>query len=239
ASTKSPHMPRLWCLHSRPRADIRSVKVPRPFGGRTHLTRRPHELVAFIALGAALSAAAVIGVSWAAGFGAVADRLRHVDANWLPLALAAEVLAYVGYVLAYRDVHRRDSAPPRPRPPARDRADDAVGDRRPHRGRARAFCPAAPGPAPRWPRLARPPRAMARLDPRDPPAFRQARARCRADRNGRLLVRRHRLPRLLPARLRGPLSLDRAAAARLCDPLCLHTPGPTSGRSGRGPGSAS
>jgi len=87
------------------------VKVPHPFAGRTHLDRRPHELAAFIALGAALSAAAVVGVSWAAGFGAVADRLRHVDASWLPLAVAAEVLAYVGYVLAYREVARVEDGP--------------------------------------------------------------------------------------------------------------------------------
>src|SRR5439155_9375141 len=111
ASTKSSCMPRLWCLRSRGRADTPLVKLPHPFAGRTHLNRRPHELAAFIALGAALSAAAVVGVSWAAGFGAVADRLRHVDARWLPLAVAAEVLAYVGYVLAYRRVARVDDGP--------------------------------------------------------------------------------------------------------------------------------
>jgi uncharacterized membrane protein YbhN (UPF0104 family) len=65
-------------------------------------------MAAFIVLGATLSAAAVIGVSWAAGLDAVADRLRHVDAWWLPLALAAEALAYIGYVLAYREVARVD-----------------------------------------------------------------------------------------------------------------------------------
>src|SRR5205809_7335529 len=111
ASTKSNCMPRLWCLRSHGRADTPLVKLPRPFGGRTHLDGRPHELAAFIALGAALSAAAVVGVSWAAGFGAVADRLRHVDARWLPLALAAEALAYVGYVLAYREVARVEDGP--------------------------------------------------------------------------------------------------------------------------------
>ena len=107
-------MPRLWCLRSRGRADTPRVKPSRPFTGRTHLNRRPHELAAFIALGAALSAAAIIGVSWAAGFSAVADRLRHVDASWLPLAVAAEVLAYVGYVLAYREVARVEDGPSLP-----------------------------------------------------------------------------------------------------------------------------
>jgi uncharacterized membrane protein YbhN (UPF0104 family) len=104
-------MTRLWCFRSRLRADTGIVRIPRPFGGRTHLDGTPRELIAFIALGAGLSAAAVIGVSWAAGYGAVADRLRHVDARWLPLALGAEVLAYAGYVLAYREVARVDGGP--------------------------------------------------------------------------------------------------------------------------------
>jgi uncharacterized membrane protein YbhN (UPF0104 family) len=107
-------MPRLWCLLLRSRADTPHVNLPRPFSGRTHLERRPHELVAFIALGAALSVAAVVGVSWAAGFGAVGDRLRHVDASWLPLAIAAEALAYVGYVLAYREIARVEDGPSLP-----------------------------------------------------------------------------------------------------------------------------
>src|SRR5256714_9916205 len=111
ASTQSNCMPRLWCFRSHGPADTSLVKLPRPFGGRTHLDGRPRELAAFIALGAALSAAAVVGVSWAAGFGAVSDRLRHVDARWLPLAVAAEVLAYVGYVLAYREVARVEDGP--------------------------------------------------------------------------------------------------------------------------------
>src|SRR5919204_27746 len=114
ATTKLPSMPRLWCLRSRLAADIRHVKLPRPFGGRTHMDRRPHELAFFIVLGAALSAAAVVGVAWSAGFGAVGDRLRHVDATWLPIALAAEVLAYLGYVIAYREVARVEDGPSLP-----------------------------------------------------------------------------------------------------------------------------
>ena len=78
------------------------------------MDRRPREMVAFIALGAALSAAAIVGVSWAAGCAAVAERLRQVDARWLPLALGAEVLAYVGYVLAYREVARVEDGPSLP-----------------------------------------------------------------------------------------------------------------------------
>ena len=90
------------------------MKLPRPSARRTHLDHGPRELVSFIALGASLSAAAILGVSWAAGFGAVADHFRHVDGTWLPLALAAEVVAYVGYVLAYREVARVEDGPSLP-----------------------------------------------------------------------------------------------------------------------------
>src|SRR5919108_4654336 len=74
ASTKTSTMPRFWCLASRFVADIRRVKLlPSRFGDHNYLDGRAHELAAFIVLGAALSAAALVGVSWAAGFGAVAD----------------------------------------------------------------------------------------------------------------------------------------------------------------------
>jgi uncharacterized membrane protein YbhN (UPF0104 family) len=98
-------------LASRLAADTRLVKLRRRFREYNYLTTRPHQLAAFIVLAATLSAAALVGVAWAAGFGAVADRMRHVDASWLPLALAAEALAYVGYVLAYREVARVEDGP--------------------------------------------------------------------------------------------------------------------------------
>jgi uncharacterized membrane protein YbhN (UPF0104 family) len=87
------------------------MRLSPPFGGRTHLDRKPHELAAFIVLAAALSIAALVGVSWAAGFGAVAARLRHVDAWWLLPAVGAEVLAYIGYVLAYREIAAVEDGP--------------------------------------------------------------------------------------------------------------------------------
>ena len=90
------------------------MRIPRPFGGRTHLERSPREMAAFIALGAGLATAAVVGVAWAAGFGAVTERLREVDAWWLLPAVGAEVLAYIGYVLAYRQVARVEGGPELP-----------------------------------------------------------------------------------------------------------------------------
>src|ERR1044071_7537591 len=114
ASTKSPLMPRLWCLASRGAADTRLVKLRRRFSKHDHFSVRPHELYGFVALGALLSAAAIVGVAWAAGCSAVADPMRHVDVMWLPIALAAEALAYVGYVLAYREVARVEDGPSLP-----------------------------------------------------------------------------------------------------------------------------
>jgi len=84
-------MPRLWCLHPHRRADTWRVKLPNVFGGRTHMDRQPRELVAFILLGAALSGAAVIGVSWAAGFGAVSDRLWSADTRHPTLVVGLDV----------------------------------------------------------------------------------------------------------------------------------------------------
>src|SRR2546423_1574534 len=111
ASTKWLLMPRLWCLASRRAADTRPVRLRRRFSKHDHFSVGPHELAGFVALGALLSATALVGVAWAAGFGAVAERMRHVDAVWLPVALAAEALAYVGYVLAYREVTRVEDGP--------------------------------------------------------------------------------------------------------------------------------
>ncbi|HYX76720.1 MAG TPA: lysylphosphatidylglycerol synthase domain-containing protein [Gaiellaceae bacterium] len=87
------------------------MKFRRRFSKDDHFLVGPHELAGFVALGALLSAAALVGVAWAAGFGAVAERMRSVDAVWLPIALAAEALAYVGYVLAYREVARVEDGP--------------------------------------------------------------------------------------------------------------------------------
>jgi uncharacterized membrane protein YbhN (UPF0104 family) len=90
---------------------METVRIRVPFGGRTHLERSSREMILFLVLAAALAAAAFVGVSWAAGVAAVAHSLRRVDAVWLPAALGAETLAYVGYVFAYREVARVEGGP--------------------------------------------------------------------------------------------------------------------------------
>jgi uncharacterized membrane protein YbhN (UPF0104 family) len=73
--------------------------------------RSTPELALFLILSGALAGLALVGVAWAAGLDAVAARLLHYDLTWVPLAVFAEVLAYVGYTLAYREVARVEEGP--------------------------------------------------------------------------------------------------------------------------------
>lgn len=65
------------------------------------------------ALGGALL---LVGIAFvligrAASFGEVADAAREGDARWFPVCALGELLAYAGYVLAYRDVARARGGP--------------------------------------------------------------------------------------------------------------------------------
>jgi uncharacterized membrane protein YbhN (UPF0104 family) len=61
-----------------------------------------------VATAALLAFAASIGVAWAAGFEEIRRTLLNPNWPWLPVALAGEALAYLGYTLAYRDVVRAE-----------------------------------------------------------------------------------------------------------------------------------
>jgi uncharacterized membrane protein YbhN (UPF0104 family) len=79
---------------------------------RSNVTHRSaKELALFLALSGALSLLAVVGVAWAAGFHGVEDRVRSYHLAWLALAVAAEVVAYLGYTVAYREVARVEEGP--------------------------------------------------------------------------------------------------------------------------------
>jgi uncharacterized membrane protein YbhN (UPF0104 family) len=67
---------------------------------------RYETLILFVAVAAVAALAATIGVSWAAGWEDVLDRLRRPALVWFAAAFGAEVVAYVAYVLAYREVAR-------------------------------------------------------------------------------------------------------------------------------------
>ena len=79
--------------------------------GREHA-----RLALLLACAGALSLGATFGVAWAAGFERVFDGLRGVDLIWFAAAFAAEGLAYVGYMLAYREVARIEDGPQLPMP---------------------------------------------------------------------------------------------------------------------------
>jgi uncharacterized membrane protein YbhN (UPF0104 family) len=53
----------------------------------------------------------LFALSEVAGFDPVWDRLRHVHPIWFLVALGAEIVAYLGYVLGYREVARVDQGP--------------------------------------------------------------------------------------------------------------------------------
>jgi len=76
-----------------------------------HLERRPAQHALLVAVGAALALGALVGIAWAAGFERVYDLMSHVDGVWLPVALGFEVAAYVGYVVAYRELVRVEGGP--------------------------------------------------------------------------------------------------------------------------------
>ena len=76
-----------------------------------HLDRRPAQHALLVGIGGALALGALVGISWAAGFGNVLHELRHVDPIWLPVAFGMELAAYFGYVVAYREVARLEGGP--------------------------------------------------------------------------------------------------------------------------------
>lgn len=76
-----------------------------------HLTHGPRELALFVWLGGVLAVGALTGVSWAAGFGAIGRLLVSPSWTWLGLAVAAEAVAYVGYIAAFRGVARAERGP--------------------------------------------------------------------------------------------------------------------------------
>jgi uncharacterized membrane protein YbhN (UPF0104 family) len=76
-----------------------------------HLDRRPAQHALLVGIGGALALGALVGISWAAGFGNVLHELRHCDPIWLPVAFGMELAAYFGYVVAYREVARVEGGP--------------------------------------------------------------------------------------------------------------------------------
>lgn len=81
------------------------------FSPKSHLEQGPTESVIFIAGASAIALATLFAVAWVAGFDNVAARLRAVQPAWFAVALGAELVAYVGYMLGYREVARVEEGP--------------------------------------------------------------------------------------------------------------------------------
>jgi uncharacterized membrane protein YbhN (UPF0104 family) len=72
---------------------------------------RPHRLALLVAAAAVLSVGALAGIAWTAGFGRVWKTLVFPHWYWLPIAVAGELVAYLGYTLAYRELARAERGP--------------------------------------------------------------------------------------------------------------------------------
>jgi uncharacterized membrane protein YbhN (UPF0104 family) len=58
-----------------------------------------------------LAVAAVVGIGQVTNFHHVVDALKRADGSWFPVCLGGELVAYAGYVAAYRDVASVDRGP--------------------------------------------------------------------------------------------------------------------------------
>jgi uncharacterized membrane protein YbhN (UPF0104 family) len=84
------------------RTTVSRTKKPSSIVGRTST------LTLLVVVAAALAAGALIGLAWSVGFGKVLHGLVHPHWSWLGIAVAGEVVAYLGYTAAYREVARAD-----------------------------------------------------------------------------------------------------------------------------------
>jgi uncharacterized membrane protein YbhN (UPF0104 family) len=71
-------------------------------------TPTPRKLTLLVVVAACLSGAALIGLAWVVGPVKVLTGLVHPHWEWLVIAVAGEVVAYLGYIAAYREVARAE-----------------------------------------------------------------------------------------------------------------------------------
>ena len=69
---------------------------------------KAHRLVFVVVAAGVLASGAFLGLAWWAGFVHVYHHLVHIHWWWAAVALGFEVLAYLGYVVAYREVARAE-----------------------------------------------------------------------------------------------------------------------------------
>ena len=81
------------------------------FARKSHMERTRAESLVFVVASTVIALATLFAVTWVAGFDHVAARLQAVQPIWFLVALGAEAVAYVGYVLSYREVSRVEEGP--------------------------------------------------------------------------------------------------------------------------------
>src|SRR5436305_1360635 len=84
------------------------------FARKSHMDRTRAESLVFVVASTLIALATLFAVTWAAGFDRVAARLHAVQPIWFLVAFGAEAVAYVGYVLSYREVSRVEKGPEMP-----------------------------------------------------------------------------------------------------------------------------
>ena len=75
------------------------------------MDRTRAEALVFVAASTGIALTTLFAVTCVAGLGDVAARLRGVQPGWFAVALAAEIVAYFGYALGYREVARVEEGP--------------------------------------------------------------------------------------------------------------------------------
>jgi uncharacterized membrane protein YbhN (UPF0104 family) len=81
------------------------------FARKSHMERTRAESLVFVVASTLIALATLFAVTWVAGFDHVSARLQAVQPIWFLAALGAEAVAYVGYVLSYREVSRVEEGP--------------------------------------------------------------------------------------------------------------------------------
>src|SRR5205823_2297852 len=76
-----------------------------------HVHGDAREVAVLVVVTAILALGATAGLMWAAGFGKVHHRLVEADWWWIGAAAFGEIVAYLGYVIAYREVASVEDGP--------------------------------------------------------------------------------------------------------------------------------
>jgi uncharacterized membrane protein YbhN (UPF0104 family) len=67
-----------------------------------------HRLFLLVVAAGVLAFSALVGIAWSVGFGEALRRLAHPRWIWFVPAVGGELLAYLGYIAAYREVARAE-----------------------------------------------------------------------------------------------------------------------------------